>query len=274
MTDHRFETPEPITLYVSNQAGTVGVEATDTATTTVRLSGRDADQVTVRHDGDRVDVVAPRRRAGFLGGESALTMTITVPTGSALAVRSGSADVTASGRLGTTQVKSGSGTVTLPTLTAPGVVETGSGQVRIERSESGLQVKSGSGDVTLGEALGAVAISTGSGDVEIRDCHQPAVVKTGSGDLSVVECDADLSMSTGSGDTVIRTARRGRFTVKGASGDVEVGIPAGTPVWTDISTVTGRIASRVQGTGEPDPGAEHVELRAKTVSGDVVLNEI
>ena len=78
-------------------------------------------------------------------------------------------------------------------------------------------------------------------------------------------------MTTGSGDTVIRTATRGRITSKGASGDVRIGVPAGTPVWTDITTVSGTVRSGLEGVGEPEPGADYVEVRATTVSGDVHL---
>jgi len=67
--------------------------------------------------------------------------------------------------------------------------------------------------------------------------------------------------------------RRGRVSAKGASGDVVVGIPAGVPVWTDITTVSGRIRLDLQGAGQPEEGQDHVELRARTVSGDVVLTE-
>ena len=73
---------------------------------------------------------------------------------------------------------------------------------------------------------------------------------------------------------MIGSANRGRLTAKGASGDVHVGIPAGVPVWTDISTVSGEIRSNLHGAGEPGEGADHVELRAKTVSGDIVLTEV
>jgi hypothetical protein len=44
-------------------------------------------------------------------------------------------------------------------------------------------------------------------------------------------------------------------------------------VWTDITTVTGQIQSSLQGAGQPQEGQDHVEVRAKTVSGDVVLTE-
>ena len=61
--------------------------------------------------------------------------------------------------------------------------------------------------------------------------------------------------------------------MKGASGDVHIGIPAGIPVWTDITTVTGRIRSSSSGAGEPSRGPDHVEVRAKTVTGDIVLTQ-
>jgi len=98
-------------------------------------------------------------------------------------------------------------------------------------------------------------------------------VKTGSGDLEVGESSNDVSMSTGSGNLVVNRAHRGRVTAKGASGDVRIGIPAGVPVWTDITTVSGAIRSQLTGAGEPQPGQDHVEVRARTVSGDVVLAE-
>jgi DUF4097 and DUF4098 domain-containing protein YvlB len=100
------------------------------------------------------------------------------------------------------------------------------------------------------------------------------VVKTGSGDVKVGDAGTDVTLTTGSGDLVVSTARRGRMTAKGASGDVHVGIPAGVPVWTDISTVSGEIRSSLQGAGQPAEGADHVEVRAKVVSGDIVLTEI
>ena len=66
---------------------------------------------------------------------------------------------------------------------------------------------------------------------------------------------------------------RGRITAKGASGDIAIGVVAGVPVWTDITTVSGQIRSDLQGAGQPEEGQDHVEVRAKTVSGDIVLTE-
>ena len=55
---------------------------------------------------------------------------------------------------------------------------------------------------------------------------------------------------------------------------MRVGIPAGTPVWTDVNTVTGSIASNLESVGKPVDGQDHVELRATTVSGDVRLVQV
>lgn len=269
----QFETHRPVSLYVENGSGSVQVLATDTTESTVEVSGRRADEVQVTQDGDEISVIAPEHRSGFRGGDQKLDFAITVPTDSELVVKTGSADVTATGRYGSAKVKSGSGDVQIDALQGAAVIQTGSGDIRVGFAEQELQIKSGSGDVVVDGARAASSISTGSGDVKLGTCHGPSVVKTGSGDLEVIESHNDIAMSTGSGDLTVKTAHRGRLTAKGASGDVRVGIPAGTPVWTDITSVSGQIHSMIEGAGQPEEGADHIELRARTVSGDIVLTE-
>ena len=274
MTQYQFETHEPVDLYVEIGKGSVNITATETTESRVDISGRDADEVEVEQSGRRISVVAPRQRAGFFGGDGRLDVTVIVPLRSNLAVTTGSADVNVAGTVGTTEIKTGSGDVRTDDLAGPALVQTGSGDVDIQVANAELRVKSGSGGVRVRHAESAVAASTGSGDVEIGTSNGPAAVKTGSGDLKVVDASTDVSLVTGSGDMVVGTAHRGRFTMKGASGDVHIGIPAGLPVWTDISTISGSIRSNLESAGEPAEGADHVELRAKTVSGDIVLTQV
>jgi len=274
MSEHRFPTPGPLSLYVENGSGEVAITAADTEESTVDVTGRDADEVIVTEDNGHLSVVAPRRRTGFFTGDASLHMRITLPTGSDMLVKTGSADITVDGTAGATQIKTGSGQVRLDQLSAPAQVETGSGDVTIDTAHAELRIKSGSGDIDVTRIESAVSVSTGSGDVRLGSTSGPAVVKTGSGDFKVVEAGDDVSMSTGSGDLLVETARRGRFTLKGASGDIRIGVPAGLPVWTDISTVSGRIHSDLHGAGEPEAGADHLEVRAKTVSGNVLLSQV
>jgi DUF4097 and DUF4098 domain-containing protein YvlB len=274
MTDHHFETHEPVDLQVEIGKGSVNVTCTDTTETRIVVEGRDADETRVEQHGSRIEVIGPRHRGGFFGGDSELQVTALVPTASNVAAKTGSADVTVEGEAGSAAVKSGSGDVRVASTRGASVVETGSGDVHLEHVQGELRVKSGSGDVRVARSVRTVVVSTGSGDVEIGTCHAETVVKTGSGDLRVGESHDDVTLATGSGDFVIDHVHRGRLSAKGASGDVRVGIPSGLPVWTDLTTVSGRIRSSLDGAGQPAEGQDHVELRAKTVSGDIVLTQI
>jgi DUF4097 and DUF4098 domain-containing protein YvlB len=272
MPDYRFETHSPVNLVVEISKGNVNITCTDTTESTVVVEGKHADEVIVEQRGDSISVIEPSR--GRIFGDNALHVDVTVPTGSNPAVRTGSADIQLEGNAGHAQLRSGSGDCTVETIEGHLLVETGSGEIRVGGVQGNLKVKSGSGDVEIGDASGTTSVSTGSGDVSVETAHGNTVVKTGSGDLSVEETHGDTSFSTGSGDVSIDHVHRGKVTVKGASGDVSIGIARGVPVWTDITTVSGTIRSELQGAGQPGEGQDHIEVRAKTVSGDIALSEV
>lgn len=272
--EHHFDTPEPARLYLEMGAGRLVVQMTDGPTTDVTIAGRDADRVEVNQSGRQVNVIAPKLRGGLFGSDAGLDITVTLPADSEVAAKTGSADADLRGRLGAVVVRTGSGDVEVEEVTAPTILESGSGRIRLTTAGSDLRVKCGSGDLWVGTLAGAADVVSGSGDVDLGVVRRPVSVKTGSGSLRVGEAHADVQHTTGSGDLEIRSVRSGRVLGKGASGDIRVGVPAGVPVWTDLSTVTGQIRSTVTGAGEPQPGQDHVELRARTVSGDIVLTEV
>ena len=236
------------------------------------VEGRTPTTSVVEQRGDTITVIEPGR--GRIFGDNALRVDVTVPDDSNPAVRTGSADIQIEGRAGHAQLRSGSGDCTVDAVEGHLLVETGSGDIRVDDVRGDLKVKSGSGDVEVGEAGGTASVSTGSGDVSVENAYGSTVVKTGCGDLSIGAAHADTSFSTGSGDVSIDLVERGRLTVKGASGDVSIGVRAGVPVWTDMTTVSGTIRSDLQGAGQPQEGQDHVELRAKTVSGDIALSQV
>lgn len=268
-----FETPDPTNLYVELGSGRLTVDTDRVATTTVDVTGRDATDTTVEQRGRQVVVLAPRNRVGFLGSGDDLTVHVTMPHGSSLATKLGSADVTVHGRLGETRVKTGSGDVVLGHVEGKALVEAGSGSISIEEITDDLRAKTGSGDVEVGRAAGTTSVSTGSGDVTIGTAPVSLTAKSGSGDLRVREAGSDVTLTTASGDLVVDTMHRGQLQAKNVSGDIRVGIPAGVPVWTDVSSVTGEVTSTLAGAGQPADGQDYVELHAKTVSGDVHLEQ-
>lgn len=268
-----FQTPDPVALYVELGAGSLTVEAADTSESQVEISGPRAEDFTVESRGRHLVVVPPKSR--FLGLDTAShTVRVVVPTGSDLATKTGSADTETIGSLGVIRLKTGSGGVEVERADGPMVVDSGSGDIRCHEAAAEVRIKSGSGDIDLGDVRGTTGISTGSGDVVIGVVHERTVIKTGSGDLELKRSESDVSLTTASGDLVVGRAPRGRITAKNVSGDVCVGIPAGTPVWTDLNTVSGSVASNLASTGKPAEGQDYVELRASTVSGDVRLLQV
>ena len=273
--NRQFETPEPIELYVEIGKGKVEVSASGTTTTNLDIEGRDAEEVTVTFENNQLSVIGPKDGGNwFGGGNRELHVQVELPTASDVGVKTGSADIEIEGQVNEVRVKTGSGDITCDTFTGAAQIETGSGDVEISEAMAELRIKSGSGDMSIGNCLGNLNVSTGSGDVEVGTTSAKAVVKTGSGDLKVATANADISLSTGSGDMAIGTVRRGHVSLKGASSDMEIGIPAGTPVWADINTVTGSVHSNLESVGAPQEGQDHVELQARTVSGDILLREV
>ena len=270
---HEFATTAPASLYVEIGRGDVRVTCTDTTTTTVVVEGRDAERVDVHDRDGQISVIAPR--GGLLSAfDSPLHVVVTAPIDSNVATKLGSADVAVEGAAGAVRLRTGSGDIRVEGLSAPSSIDSGSGDVRVDRATSELKVRTGSGDVLVGEASGEVAVSTGSGDVTLTSTEAAALVKTGSGDLRVDAAAGDVTFTSGSGSLAIASTSKGRVSGKVASGDVRVGIPAGIPVWTDISSLTGRIHSTLSGAGQPAEGQDHVEVRATTVSGNVSLVEL
>jgi hypothetical protein len=267
--EHAFDTPEAVALHVENGRGSVVVTAGDVATTKVHVTGSRADEVLVEQQGTGIVVIAPKVR-GFSPGSS-LDIEISVPSGSDLDAKLGGASIETTGQLETATVRSGSGRIRLDRVAGPCAASTGSGAVVITEASADLRARSGSGRISVERIGGAASVSTGSGAIRLGTCAGLVMAKTGSGAVSVDDASDDVTVKTGSGSITVGVMRRGRAVLKGASGNVSIGIPAGTPVWTDVRTANGRVRSDLPSVGQPEPGADYVEVRASTASGNVQL---
>lgn len=272
--DHIFETPDPVQLYVELGRGNLSVTTGDTTQSTVTLNGKGADDVAVEQHGNRITVIAPRDRGFFGGSEPRLEAVVTIPDSSEVVTKTGSADQSLQGRYALADLKSGSGDIRVEDVTGPMAINTGSGDVAVRTVGGEMRIKSGSGDVEISHAAANAGVSTGSGNVSFGHAEASVQVKSGSGDLGIRLASGDITAQTASGDVTVAELRRGKLTSKNASGDIRVGIPAGVPVWTDVNTVTGRIASDLAGAGQPTDDQDHIELRATTVSGDIHLKQL
>jgi len=276
-----FTTTKPPRLSIDVKAGTVSIETVDGTETTVEVTPLDDNDVTldallattIDQRGDDVFVHVPGRFS-VLGRSPKLAVAITAPHDARLAVKTGSADVVATGRFGTSVVQSGSGDMTLGEFTDSLRINSGSGDVRVEAVAKDIVAKTGSGDVDVVDVEGDASITSGSGDIVVGGASRGLVAKTGSGNITVGSAPPDLRITTASGDIRIDVVVEGEVRAKAASGDIHAGVQRGTAAWLDVHTVSGRVASALDATTEPASDDRKVRLQLATVSGDIELARV
>lgn len=265
--NYEFETPDPIDLDVELGDGSVDVRADATGRTSVQVIGPRSEAFRVVQDGRHIRIAPPRDHSWRFGTHR---VRVVIPELSDLSIGCGSASIEVAGAVGRADLSSGSGAVTCERAEML-AVSTGSGAIGAT-SVGVLHAKSGSGDLDVGEVREEAQVTSGAGRIRIGRLVGAITAKTGSGWLRIDHLIGDLRFSTGSGAVGIIRVSRGRLDIAASSGKVRVGIDPGVPVWTDITSVSGRVESNLQPVGEPQPGQDHVELRVHTVSGSIRLD--
>jgi hypothetical protein len=274
MLSETFQTPDRVRLSLAIPAGVIEIDASPGDTTQVELdalsdSARELLESTRiefrdRGDGHEVVVEVPTTKSGFFisfGRGPDFRLRVSCPTGAELDIQTKSADVRARGMFGPSEVKTASGDINLGEIGGDARVKTASGDVQIEDVHGVTHVQTASGDLAIQRTRGDVTGQLVSGDVWIRDALHAVAVNTVSGDVRL--------------DAVVE----GSIDVTAISGDIVVGVRRGSRVFVDCNTISGDTSSELDlsdapvpsdpaPSGEPGP---QLELRAKTVSGDIVV---
>ena len=256
-------------MRISIGGGHVAVRTDDTAETTVEVEALRNDDVTrealeemtiesqERGGGREVRVEVPKGRGGWLGmlGRGPkIGVRVDCPHGADVRVETSSADVDADGRFGDVEASTASGDLSFETIEGGLKATTASGDVSAEEIGGSGSIKTASGDAFVGRALGALSLNLVSGDIQVR------------------EASAGLTTATVSGDQEIEAVSGGDVKLQSVSGDVRVGIRPGLKLWIDASSVSGSMRSELETEDAPPTGdGPVVELRARTVSGDVQI---
>lgn len=264
-----FEVSGPVELDVRLASGEIEVEVVEGATRVeLELIAHDDEsqqlvdatrvELHEHHGRPQVVVDVPQRRSGFnlgqLFGRQGITCRLRAPERSGLSVRSKSADVRVRGTLGGANIQSASG------------------DVRLDDVDGGLNVRSASGDVLAREITSGANIQTASGDVSLDVVRGPVNAATASGDLRIGEAWDNVNANTVSGDQLHEAVLRGLVAAHSVSGDVHIGVRRGSKVFLDCNTVSGDTRSELELTTEAPAGdGPLVEIRAKTVSGDIAI---
>jgi hypothetical protein len=257
-----FDVSGPLTLALRVPIGEITIDATLADRAEVELIAHDEDSqalvdaATIELRGNDLVVEVPHKtRGGFNFGfffdRGGITCRVRCPGGSNLELRSKSADLAVRGPLGNVSVNTASGESSLQVVGGNLNVKSASGDVRAERVAGNATVQTASGDVLLGAVDGMVSINAVSGDVRVEQAM------------------SDTSSHTVSGDQQHLSVGTGNVTAHSVSGDVAIAVRRGSRVYLDCNTISGDTSSDLDMTGESAADGPLIELRVKTVSGDI-----
>jgi hypothetical protein len=260
---YEFDRSTPVTIALRAQSGVVEVTAEERDTIQVEVtaladneSAHEAARTTrVVLEDDTLLIQTPGSEYWRWRRSPKLRIVVKAPAGSALAGKSSSADIRAAGIYSMVQLDVASADIDLDEVTGDADLDTASGDLSVARVGGALRAKSASGRLRIGDVTGDVNAETASGDIAIR---------SGGGSMRAV---------TASGDIEVGSLREGQAKLRTASGDVEVGVAAGTGVWLDLDTASGKSVTdlAMQGQTAPTTGAAALELRVRTASGDILV---
>jgi DUF4097 and DUF4098 domain-containing protein YvlB len=253
-----FETRGPVRVDVSLPAGDIEIVEAGQGIE-VELVARDpdlqelVDNARIELRGDELVVDVPERKGWkfSFGGGRGIHCRIACPDGSSLKARAKSADIEV--------------TITL----AEADIATASGDVSVRNVTGNLSTKTASGDIDAGDVGGRVSANSASGDISVRSAGGDLHANTASGDMSFESADRDVRANSASGDISVEAVRRGDVAINSASGDVHVGIRRGSRAYLDCSTVSGDTHSELDLSDEPASAGPMVNVKARTVSGDI-----
>jgi DUF4097 and DUF4098 domain-containing protein YvlB len=261
MTNWEFPCPEPAKIRVAPwPSGSVAISGAETDVITVRVvpTRRGGEQllehVSVSFQDGSLVVNGPR--ISFMRRND-LELTIKAPARSDCDVHTASADISCVGDLGAVSVN------------------TASGDVTVASAEGEVDLKSVSGDVFVDRAGHDARFNTTSGDVKVSRVRGDLEVKAVSGDVTVGEVGGSVTVNTVSGDVDVNEISSGRANIEALSGDISVAVMRGIGVYLDLSTMSGDVRNDLDEADDGDQadGAAELELRCRTISGDIRIRK-
>ena len=184
------------------------------------------------------DLAQVVKHSWFDFGSSDLDVTVVLPEGSSLEVKTASGDTSVEGLLDEVDVSSASG------------------DVDVKADATRLDVKSASGDIDAGHVQEYLRCRSASGDVRCAGAAERTEIKTASGDVALF------------------VERAGEVSVQAVSGDVRVRVARGLAVDINGNTVTGDLGSNIDlGSSLDGESSDEVIIKVTTVSGDVRIDK-
>lgn len=259
-----FDTPEPITVDISVTAGAVQVDAGDRTETTVEVRPRDAakesdvraaEHVEIAYAGGRLEVRDPQASGlSRLLRKGMVDITVELPAGSRVHARSDYGGIRCVGPLGASEIATSTGNITVGRIAGNAELTTAHGWIRAEEIDGSAVVKSTTGAITIGEVTGELRANSAHGDITVDRALASATARTTHGGIR-------LGQVVG-----------GSVDVESSYGELEIGVREGTATWLDAVSTKGVVRSSLEAADDPGPAEQTVEVRARSVHGDVMVH--
>lgn len=293
-----FDTPEPITADI-DIVGRVQVTASDRADTVAEVLPADpadeasvqaAEQTTVAFSGGQLLVRRPRLGpiASLIGPRGSVSVTIGLPAGSHVKVRSLS-DITTAGPLGEAilhssigdiqvaeasrlQARAAIGSVTAGRVAGPAEVTTSTGAIRIGAVEGPATLESPNGSITVDEAGGALRVKSANSAITIGEAAGVVQLKSANSAVTIGRSLAGITARTAWGRVRIDEVVSGAVHLETGRGDVSIGIAEGTAAWLDLHSTSGVVRSDLDAASGPAASDTVAEIRVHTDRGDIDIH--
>ena len=250
MIERTFEVPGTPRVVLTIASGSIEIVEGAPGAIRLQIDGARESELEITQVGETISV----RRSHSPLRSSSTRIRAEVPAGTETRLKVASARVDGSARLGYCEVDTASGDVNL--------TEVGE-----------LRGKSASGDLAIGTISGEASLRTASGDLRIGHVVGRLEVTTSSGSVDVGTATDDLISSASSGDMAIRQYEGSDLDLKSVSGDIRVGLPAGTKLALDARSLSGSIRLPER-SGTQGGGGHQVRARIRAVSGDIEIRRV
>lgn len=273
-----FETPEPLSVLIGFEIGTARISGGKRLDTVVSVRPSDshedadvkaAEQVQVTCTNGRLVVAGPKKRSLFGKGVGSIEVSVELPAGSDVQGLAPAGAFSTEGRLGDCRFESAAGDIHVAEVGAA-FLRSDHGDVRVDRATGDVDVDA-AGRIDLGNIAGAANVRNHKGDTTLGEVTGELRVQSSEGAIAVGVAHAGVDAKSSNGTIKLGEVARGQITVDAAHGDVEVGIRESSAASIEVNSQTGTVHNSIASTGGPGPGAETVQVRARTGKGDIVI---
>lgn len=133
---------------------------------------------------------------------------------------------------------------------------------------SDVQGYTAKGEYVVEGKVGSCELKTANGDIHVSEVTGDLRAKSATGDISVDVAGAAVNARTASGDIRVGALGTGAVDLYTATGEVAVGVPAGTAAQLDAHTSIGRVFNDLDASEQTN---RTITVRARTHGGNITV---